>query len=128
MVFVQVANRSRDWSGGVYCSVNSPLLDVCRTFVHPIALFWAIPPLDRRPFLQYRMARGHLSRPACRHVKQGAKKAGVRAHPTRAPERPIMTKTSSTRPFRPATKAVHAGTLRSQFGETSEALFLTQGY
>ncbi len=39
-----------------------------------------------------------------------------------------MTKTSSTRPFRPATKAVHAGTLRSQFGETSEALFLTQGY
>jgi O-succinylhomoserine sulfhydrylase len=27
-----------------------------------------------------------------------------------------------------ATKLVHGGTLRSQFGETSEALFLTQGY
>src|ERR1700689_5881027 len=30
--------------------------------------------------------------------------------------------------FRPQTRLVHAGTLRSQFGETSEALFLTQGY
>jgi len=28
----------------------------------------------------------------------------------------------------PATRLVHGGTLRSQFGETSEALFLTQGY
>lgn len=28
----------------------------------------------------------------------------------------------------PATKLVHGGTERSQFGETSEALFLTQGY
>ncbi|MGY3585231.1 O-succinylhomoserine sulfhydrylase [Bradyrhizobium sp. USDA 4341] len=30
--------------------------------------------------------------------------------------------------FRPETRLVHGGTLRSQFGETSEALFLTQGY
>ena len=30
--------------------------------------------------------------------------------------------------FRPATEAVHGGVLRSQFGETSEAMFLTQGY
>jgi len=30
--------------------------------------------------------------------------------------------------LRPETRAVHAGILRSQFGETSEALFLTQGY
>src|ERR1700709_1499192 len=30
--------------------------------------------------------------------------------------------------YRPETQLVHAGTLRSQFGETSEALFLTQGY
>ena len=30
--------------------------------------------------------------------------------------------------LRPATRLVHGGTLRSQFGETSEALFLTQGY
>ena len=30
--------------------------------------------------------------------------------------------------LRPATRLVHGGTLRSQFGETSEALFLTQGF
>src|SRR4029077_17470084 len=30
--------------------------------------------------------------------------------------------------YRPETRLVHAGILRSQFGETSEALFLTQGY
>ena len=32
------------------------------------------------------------------------------------------------RDYRPETRLVHAGTLRSQFGEMSEALFLTQGY
>ena len=37
---------------------------------------------------------------------------------------------SSTRkrPLRPASQLVHGGTLRSQFGETSEAMFLTQGF
>ena len=30
--------------------------------------------------------------------------------------------------YRPETRLVHSGTLRSQFGETSEALYLTQGY
>jgi O-succinylhomoserine sulfhydrylase len=35
---------------------------------------------------------------------------------------------SATKSYRPETRLVHAGTLRSQFGETSEALFLTQGY
>ena len=30
--------------------------------------------------------------------------------------------------YRPETRLVHAGMLRSQFGETSEALFLTQGF
>jgi O-succinylhomoserine sulfhydrylase len=30
--------------------------------------------------------------------------------------------------WRPATKLVHGGTLRSQYGETSEAIFLTQGF
>lgn len=34
----------------------------------------------------------------------------------------------TTRTFRPATQLVHAGTLRSAFGETSESLFLTQGF
>ena len=32
------------------------------------------------------------------------------------------------RALRPATQLVHGGTLRSQFGETSEALFMTQSY
>jgi O-succinylhomoserine sulfhydrylase len=39
-----------------------------------------------------------------------------------------MSETTSTKRYRPETKLVHAGALRSQFGETSEALFLTQGY
>ncbi|MBP1851474.1 O-succinylhomoserine sulfhydrylase [Rhizobium halophytocola] len=30
--------------------------------------------------------------------------------------------------WRPATKLVHGGTLRSQYGETSEAIYLTQGF
>ena len=38
------------------------------------------------------------------------------------------TTTSSTARYRPETRLVHSGTLRSQFGETSEALFLTQGF
>jgi O-succinylhomoserine sulfhydrylase len=36
--------------------------------------------------------------------------------------------TKNERDWKPATQLVHAGTLRSQFGETSEALYLTQGY
>lgn len=35
---------------------------------------------------------------------------------------------SATANYRPETRLVHSGTLRSQFGETSEALFLTQGF
>lgn len=35
---------------------------------------------------------------------------------------------SSKNTWRPATKLIHSGTTRSQFGETSEALYLTQGY
>jgi O-succinylhomoserine sulfhydrylase len=35
---------------------------------------------------------------------------------------------SSTAHYRPETRLVHSGTLRSQFAETSEALFLTQGF
>ncbi|QND51863.1 O-succinylhomoserine sulfhydrylase [Phyllobacterium sp. 628] len=35
---------------------------------------------------------------------------------------------TTTRKLRPATQLVHAGTMRSGFGETSEALFLTQGF
>ncbi len=34
----------------------------------------------------------------------------------------------SDKPLRPATALVHGGQLRSQFGETSEALYLTQGF
>jgi O-succinylhomoserine sulfhydrylase len=35
---------------------------------------------------------------------------------------------STTRKYRPETRLVQSGILRSPFGETSEALFLTQGY
>jgi O-succinylhomoserine sulfhydrylase len=35
---------------------------------------------------------------------------------------------SPRRAWRPATQLVHEGTLRSQFGETSEAIFLNSGY
>src|SRR4051812_32863232 len=35
---------------------------------------------------------------------------------------------ASAKKYRTETRLVHAGTLRSPFGETSEALFLTQGY
>ncbi|HXF87422.1 MAG TPA: O-succinylhomoserine sulfhydrylase [Xanthobacteraceae bacterium] len=35
---------------------------------------------------------------------------------------------SATKKYRPETRLVQSGILRSQFGETSEALFLTQGY
>src|SRR5262249_13424696 len=43
-----------------------------------------------------------------------------------AQRRPQMS--ASTKNYRPETRLGHAGTFRSQFGETSEALFLTQGY
>ena len=39
-----------------------------------------------------------------------------------------MSETKSTASYRPETRLVHSGSLRSQFGETSEALFLTQGF
>ncbi len=35
---------------------------------------------------------------------------------------------AASKKYRPETRLVHAGTLRSQFNEISEALFLTQGY
>ena len=38
------------------------------------------------------------------------------------------TAASAAARFRPETRLVHGGTLRSEFGETSEGLFLTQGY
>jgi O-succinylhomoserine sulfhydrylase len=38
------------------------------------------------------------------------------------------TPASSTARYRPETRLVHSGTLRSQYGETSEAMFLTQGF
>jgi O-succinylhomoserine sulfhydrylase len=37
-------------------------------------------------------------------------------------------KATTTARYRPETRLVHSGTLRSQFGETSEAMYLTQGY
>ncbi|UIJ70842.1 O-succinylhomoserine sulfhydrylase [Aurantimonas sp. HBX-1] len=40
----------------------------------------------------------------------------------------MLKKTDTVRNWRPATAMVHGGTMRSGFGETSEALFLTQGF
>jgi len=40
----------------------------------------------------------------------------------------MQKKTDTARKLRPATAMVHGGTTRSSFGETSEALFLTQGF
>jgi O-succinylhomoserine sulfhydrylase len=40
----------------------------------------------------------------------------------------VATSASPTAHYRPETRLVHSGNLRSQFGETSEALFLTQGF
>ena len=39
-----------------------------------------------------------------------------------------MASAESSKRYRPATELVHGGTLRSQFAETSEAMFLTQGF
>src|SRR3954462_1397709 len=39
-----------------------------------------------------------------------------------------MSEASSTTRYRPETRLGHSGALRSQYGETSEALFLTQGF
>src|SRR6476661_4600598 len=41
---------------------------------------------------------------------------------------PAKTPASPTARYRPETRLVHSGTLRSEFGETSEGVFLTQGY
>ena len=41
---------------------------------------------------------------------------------------PTKSTTSPASRYRPETRLVHSGTIRSEFGETSEALFLTQGY
>src|SRR5262245_20968936 len=37
-------------------------------------------------------------------------------------------KKTTTKALRPATTAIHGGILRSQFGENSEAIFMTQSY
>ena len=39
-----------------------------------------------------------------------------------------MTDARSTKNWSRRTRAVHAGTRRSQYGEVSEALYLTQGF
>ncbi len=39
-----------------------------------------------------------------------------------------MSASDKPKTLRPATRLVHGGALRSQYGETSEALFLTQGF
>jgi O-succinylhomoserine sulfhydrylase len=48
--------------------------------------------------------------------------------PQQGAEGIVMKKPFDLASVRPATRMVHGGTLRSEFGETSEALFLTQGH
>jgi O-succinylhomoserine sulfhydrylase len=43
-------------------------------------------------------------------------------------QEPALSKPRDHKTLRAATQLVHGGTMRSPFGETSEALFLTQGY
>src|SRR5215471_16113207 len=80
------------------------------------------------------LIRGHLSRPACSHVKQVAKRPGTCGPGGMISGRVFcwakeaLMSASPSRRYRPETRLVHSGSLRSQFGETSEALFLTQGY
>src|SRR5215203_3442462 len=45
-----------------------------------------------------------------------------------APGQPMLADRPDNRQLHPETRLVHEGGLRSQFGETSEALFLTQGH
>src|SRR5271155_5809301 len=50
-------------------------------------------------------------------------------HMSSSPPTKSASKSASlTAHYRPETRLVHSGTIRSEFGETSEALFLTQGY
>src|SRR3954462_10023491 len=94
---------------------------------------------------QHHLSRGDLSRPACSHVKQVAKQAGDSVIPACGifPGRFFCARfpsghdgghmSQSAAPetaaqYRTETRLVHSGTLRSEFGETSEALFLTQGF
>ncbi len=44
------------------------------------------------------------------------------------PDKSGAHRTGAHRKWRPETELVHGGTMRSQWGETSEALFLTQGF
>ena len=64
---------------------------------------------------------------------RGAREASSSEHlvPVKAPKEAAMKDTppvSNTRKRKSRTNAVHAGTRRSQYGEVSEAIFLTQGF
>jgi O-succinylhomoserine sulfhydrylase len=74
--------------------------------------------------LRLKTRRGNLPPPACRCKKQGAKKPLA----PRANQGKRMSAISPPRKLRPATQLVHGGGVRSQFGELSEALFLTQSF
>src|SRR5207249_7674129 len=77
----------------------------------------------------------HLSRPACSHVKELAKgrdacgPAWEHSHGRVFfwPKEAVMPASKPLR-YRPETRLVHAGQIRSELGETSETLFLTQGF
>lgn len=54
--------------------------------------------------------------------------ADARGCDARAMKRMSGANREETKGWRPATRAVRGGTMRSEFGETSEAIFLTSGY
>src|SRR5262249_62265634 len=81
------------------------------------------------------LSRGHLSRPACSHVKQLAKRPGTHRTPGGAfpaglfvGQRRSSMSASMKKDYRPDTQLVHAGILPSRLGETSESVVPTQGY
>src|SRR6185436_15008989 len=77
-------------------------------------------------------------------VQEPARRSAARSsnhhHPSQSPELPsaggrcqfkgraMCERSSRDRHLHADTRLVHDGTLRSEFGETSEALFLTQGH
>ncbi len=76
------------------------------------------------------MARGDLGDQLAGHGFKTAKRSEG-APPDDAPFAPEAPKgfhVDDTRHMRPRTRLVHAGIRRSQFAETSEAIFLTQGF
>jgi O-succinylhomoserine sulfhydrylase len=60
--------------------------------------------------------------------KSRRRTCGSRFYFARKDTPPMTNSSAPSRTWRPETELVHGGTIRSQWGETSEAMFLTQGF